>query len=61
MQSFAVPSQDGVTIWFPFVTAADRPPDIPLFERLLEDRLDSWKEIAEYLNRDVMTVQRRRG
>src|SRR6202034_508334 len=23
-----------------------------------EDRLDSWKEIAEYLNRDVTTVQR---
>ncbi len=24
----------------------------------LEDRLDSWKEIATYLNRDVTTVQR---
>ena len=24
----------------------------------LEDRLDSWKEIAAYLNRDVTTVQR---
>lgn len=23
-----------------------------------EDRLDSWKEIATYLNRDVPTVQR---
>ena len=23
-----------------------------------EDRLDSWKEIASYLNRDVTTVQR---
>jgi hypothetical protein len=23
-----------------------------------EDRLDSWKEIAAYLNRDVTTVQR---
>jgi Tol biopolymer transport system component len=31
-----------------------RPPS----ERPLEDRLDSWKEIAEYLNRDVTTVQR---
>lgn len=27
-------------------------------ERPPEDRLDSWKEIAEYLNRDVTTVQR---
>ena len=27
-------------------------------ERLLEDRLDSWKEIASYLKRDVTTVQR---
>lgn len=27
-------------------------------ERLLEERLDSWKEIASYLNRDVTTVQR---
>ena len=27
-------------------------------ERPLEDRLDSWKEIASYLNRDVTTVQR---
>jgi dipeptidyl aminopeptidase/acylaminoacyl peptidase len=27
-------------------------------ENLPEDRLDSWKEIAEYLNRDVTTVQR---
>src|SRR3989441_11298015 len=27
-------------------------------ERPPEDRLDSWKEIAAYLNRDVTTVQR---
>ena len=27
-------------------------------DRSLEDRLDSWKEIAAYLNRDVTTVQR---
>ena len=33
-------------------------PDISPSERLPEDRLDSWKEIAEYLNRDVTTVQR---
>src|ERR1700750_1701117 len=26
--------------------------------RASEDRLDSWKEIATYLNRDVTTVQR---
>jgi hypothetical protein len=30
----------------------------PLSTRLPEDRLDSWKEIAAYLNRDVTTVQR---
>ena len=30
----------------------------PPFERPLEDRLDSWKEIAAYLKRDVTTVQR---
>jgi Tol biopolymer transport system component len=31
---------------------------IPPSERPLEDRLDSWKEIATYLKRDVTTVQR---
>ena len=30
----------------------------PPFERRLGDRLDSWKEIAAYLKRDVTTVQR---
>jgi Tol biopolymer transport system component len=30
----------------------------PTRERPLEDRLDSWKEIAAYLKRDVTTVQR---
>jgi Tol biopolymer transport system component len=30
----------------------------PAPERQLEDRLDSWKEIASYLKRDVTTVQR---
>jgi Tol biopolymer transport system component len=34
---------------FPGTTPSERPP---------EDRLDSWKEIAAYLNRDVTTVQR---
>jgi Tol biopolymer transport system component len=33
-------------------------PGIPASERPSEDRLDSWKEIAAYLNRDVTTVQR---
>jgi TolB-like protein/Tfp pilus assembly protein PilF len=32
--------------------------DIPPVERPPEKRLDSWKEIAAYLNRDVTTVQR---
>src|SRR6201989_1897290 len=30
----------------------------PPSARSTEDRLDSWKEIAAYLNRDVTTVQR---
>ena len=33
-------------------------PGRPPSEKLSEDRLDSWKEIAAYLNRDVTTVQR---
>jgi Tol biopolymer transport system component len=33
-------------------------PDTLPTERPAEDRLDSWKEIATYLNRDVTTVQR---
>jgi hypothetical protein len=33
-------------------------PGAPPFVRPPEDRLDSWKEIAAYLNRDVTTVQR---
>lgn len=32
--------------------------DIPPVVKLPEKRLDSWKEIAAYLNRDVTTVQR---
>ena len=32
--------------------------DASLQVKPLEDRLDSWKEIANYLNRDVTTVQR---
>src|SRR5687767_15674096 len=30
----------------------------PSFERPPDDRLDSWKEIAAYMKRDVTTVQR---
>jgi Tol biopolymer transport system component len=33
-------------------------PSRPASERPSEDRLDSWKEIAAYLSRDVTTVQR---
>ena len=68
MQSFAVPLQGGGTIWFPgSPRAADqarraRWANHPLVHRHprrpIEDRLDSWKEIAAYLKRDVTTVQR---
>ena len=34
------------------------PSGTPPSERTPEDRLDSWKEIAAYLGRDVTTVQR---
>jgi len=33
-------------------------PDTPASEQPSESRLDSWKEIAAYLGRDVTTVQR---
>ena len=33
-------------------------PGAPLTEKPPDDRLDSWKEIAAFLNRDVTTVQR---
>jgi TolB-like protein/tetratricopeptide (TPR) repeat protein len=33
-------------------------PDPPTSEKPLDNRLDSWKEIAAYLGRDVTTVQR---
>jgi Tol biopolymer transport system component len=36
----------------------DSPSITPPSAKPLEDRLDSWKEIAAYLNRDVTTVQR---
>jgi Tol biopolymer transport system component len=37
---------------------SERVPDVPPSARPPADRLDSWKEIATYLNRDVTTVQR---
>jgi hypothetical protein len=37
---------------------SERVPDGPRSARPPEGRLDSWKEIAAYLNRDVTTVQR---
>lgn len=37
---------------------AEPSPGTPPFHRSPEDLLDSWKEIAAYLNRDVTTVQR---
>jgi pentatricopeptide repeat protein len=51
---------------FPGVPCPDRsesilgeaPPATPPSDTPSEDRLDSWKEIAVYLNRDVTTVQR---
>src|SRR5277367_480547 len=33
-------------------------PPTPISQDASEERLDSWKEIAAYLNRDVTTVQR---
>ena len=32
--------------------------EVPPVEKPAANRLDSWKEIAEYLNRDVTTVER---
>jgi len=39
-------------------SAMGEPPGTPPSARAPEDRLDSWKEIAAYLSRDVTTVQR---
>ena len=36
----------------------EAPLGIPPSETTFEDRLDSWKQIAAYLGRDVTTVQR---
>src|ERR1700733_9143174 len=67
MPLFAVPLWGGGTICVPGSSrlrtdqeSAMGEPSVgaPPSERLVEDRLDSWKEIAVYLNRDVTTVQR---
>src|ERR1035438_5834098 len=39
-------------------TMGEPNPDTPRSERPIDDRLNSWKEIAAYLPRDVTTVQR---
>src|ERR1700679_3188686 len=66
LQSFAVPSEGSGSYNLDSPTPrsdkegtmGDRSLGTSLSERTLEDRLDSWKEIATYLNRDVTTVQR---
>src|ERR1700683_843074 len=65
MPSFAVPQlrrYNQVVRWQPEIfhqNAMSVPfPDTPPSEKPPEDRLDSWKEIAAYLGRDVTTVQR---
>src|SRR3984885_4899962 len=67
MQLFAVPSRGGGTICVPGSprlrtdqesAMGDPSLGTPPSERPVDDRLDSWKEIAVYLNRDVTTVQR---
>jgi Tol biopolymer transport system component len=40
------------------MTGPPSPDDTPVLERPPDDRLDSWKEIAAYMRRDVTTVQR---
>src|ERR1043166_945992 len=65
MSCFAV-ARNGDTIGSPVRTRADQSggrmaeasPGTPPSVRLPEDPLDSWKEIAAYLHRDVKTVQR---
>src|SRR5271168_2874550 len=67
MQLFAVPLRGGGTICVPgsprlrtYQESAMGEPSLGTTpsERPVDDRLDSWKEIAAYLNRDVTTVQR---
>jgi Tol biopolymer transport system component len=63
MLSFAVPLQGRGTIWFPGLRRLRTNQESAMGEPSFgtpqsEDRLDSWKEIAAYLKRDVTTVQR---
>src|ERR1700683_1101191 len=51
---FCSPPSEDVTI----DPMGDPSPNTPTFEKPPEARLDSWKEIAAYLGRDVTTVQR---
>src|SRR5580700_5386608 len=48
----------GDTIGETCTTMAKPFPDTPPSEKAPADQLDSWKEIATYLSRDVTTVQR---
>jgi Tol biopolymer transport system component len=48
----------GFVDWGRESTMGEPPSATSTRERPLEDRLDSWKEIAAYLKRDVTTVQR---
>jgi hypothetical protein len=54
MPSFAVPQARALQS----DAMAEPSPDTPTSENQSEPRLDSWKEIAAYLGRDVTTVQR---
>jgi len=54
MPSFAVPQARALQS----DAVAEPSPDTPTSEKPFEPRLDSWKEIAAYLGRDVTTVQR---
>ena len=64
MQWFAVPLPPGEATICGFVAAATGERNgrtirwYPTIRKTVEDRLDSWKEIAAYLKRDVTTVQR---
>src|SRR6266436_911920 len=67
MSRFRPPTRADATIGFPVPrpprtnqesAMGDLSPGTPPSSTPPEDRLDSWKEIAVYLNRDVTTVQR---
>src|SRR5256885_15417584 len=67
MSRFRPPTRGDATIGFPAprqprtnqeTAMGDLSPGTSPSSTPPEDRLDSWKEIAAYLNRDVTTVQR---